>query len=176
MRNTNAITWSDSEESSHICLYVCALFLRSKMEQYIDELIKLSYKSLKKDEVPVAAIIVHNDKIIAKAHNTRKHSNKTIDHAEIKVITKANQKLKNWRLIGCTIYVTMFPCPMCASAIQQSRISKLVYLNNTNNKALNDISLNILFNENLNHRVKIDKIFLENSIIDDFFEKIRKEK
>ena len=50
MRNTNAITWSDSEESSHICLYVCALFLRSKMEQYIDELIKLSYKSLKKDE------------------------------------------------------------------------------------------------------------------------------
>ena len=94
MRNTNAINWSDSEESSHICLYVCALFLRSKMEQYIDELIKLSYKSLKKDEVPVAAIIVHNDKIIAKAHNTRKHSNKTIDHAEIKVITKANQKLK----------------------------------------------------------------------------------
>ena len=51
MRNTNAITWSDSEESSHICLYVCALFLRSKMEQYIDELIKLSYKSLKKDEI-----------------------------------------------------------------------------------------------------------------------------
>ena len=128
MRNTNAITWSDSEESSHICLYVCALFLRSKMEQYIDELIKLSYKSLKKDEVPVAAIIVHNDKIIAKAHNTRKHSNKTIDHAEIKVITKANQKLKNWRLNKCTLYVTIEPCEMCKNVIKKSRIDKVFYL------------------------------------------------
>ena len=128
MRNTNAINWSDSEESSHICLYVCALFLRSKMEQYIDELIKLSYKSLKKDEVPVAAIIVHNDKIIAKAHNTRKHSNKTIDHAEIKVITKANQKLKNWRLNNCTLYVTIEPCDMCKSVIKESRIQNVYYL------------------------------------------------
>ena len=128
MRHTNAINWSDSEESSHICLYVCALFLRSKMEQYIDELIKLSYKSLKKDEVPVAAIIVHNDKIIAKAHNTRKHSNKTIDHAEIKVITKANQKLKNWRLNKCTLYVTIEPCEMCKNVIKESRIDKVFYL------------------------------------------------
>ncbi len=98
------------------------------MKQYIDELIKLSYKSLKKDEVPVAAIIVHNDKIIAKAHNTRKHSNKTIDHAEIKVITKANQKLKNWRLNNCTLYVTIEPCEMCKNVIKESRIDKVFYL------------------------------------------------
>lgn len=98
------------------------------MEQYIDELIKLSYKSLKKDEVPVAAIIVHNDKIIAKAHNNRKHSNKTIDHAEIKVITKANQKLKNWRLNKCTLYVTIEPCEMCKNVIKESRIDKVFYL------------------------------------------------
>lgn len=98
------------------------------MEQYIDELIKLSYKSLKKDEVPVAAIIVHNDKIIAQAHNTRKHSNKTIDHAEIKVITKANQKLKNWRLNKCTLYVTIEPCEMCKNVIKESRIDKVFYL------------------------------------------------
>ena len=98
------------------------------MEQYIDELIKLSYKSLKKDEVPVAAIIVHNDKIIAKAHNTRKHSNKTIDHAEIKVITKANQKLKNWRLNNCTLYVTIEPCEMCKLFTRESRISNVYYL------------------------------------------------
>lgn len=98
------------------------------MEQYIDELIKLSYKSLKKDEVPVAAIIVHNDKIIAKAHNTRNRSNKTIDHAEIKVITKANKKLKNWRLNKCTLYVTIEPCEMCKNVIKESRIDKVFYL------------------------------------------------
>ena len=98
------------------------------MEQYIDELIKLSCKSLKKDEVPVAAIIVHNDKIIAKAHNTRNRSNKTIDHAEIKVITKANKKLKNWRLNNCTLYVTIEPCEMCKNVIKESRIDKVFYL------------------------------------------------
>lgn len=98
------------------------------MEQYIDELIKLSYKSLKKDEVPVAAIIVNNDKIIAKAHNTRNRSNKTIDHAEIKVITKANKKLKNWRLNNCTLYVTIEPCEMCKNVIKESRIDKVFYL------------------------------------------------
>ena len=133
-------------------------------------------KAFKKGEIPVGAVIVKDGIIVSKAHNLKETKNNAIKHAEIIAIEKACAKLHNWRLIDCDIYVTLFPCPMCASAIQQSRISKLVYLNNTNNKALNDISLNILFNENLNHRVKIDKIFLENSIIDDFFEKIRKEK
>ena len=127
-------------------------------------------------DVPVGCVIVYNGKIIARGYNKREKDQNVIKHAEIEAIDKACKALKSWRLNDCTIYTTLFPCPMCASAIQQSRISKLVYLNNTNNKALNDISLNILFNENLNHRVKIDKIFLENSIIDDFFEKIRKEK
>ena len=138
--------------------------------------LKEAEKAYNKMDVPVGCVIVYNGKIIARGYNKREKDQNVIKHAEIEAIDKACKALKSWRLNDCTIYTTLFPCPMCASAIQQSRISKLVYLNNTNNKALNDISLNILFNENLNHRVKIDKIFLENSIIDDFFEKIRKEK
>ena len=138
--------------------------------------LKEAQKAYNKMDVPVGCVIVHNGKIIARGYNKREKDQNAIKHAEIEAIDKACKALKSWRLNDCTIYTTLFPCPMCASAIQQSRISKLVYLNDTNNKVLNDISLNILFNENLNHRVKIDRIFLENSIIDDFFEKIRKEK
>ena len=142
----------------------------------MDYALKEAKKAYNKMDVPVGCVIVYNGKIIAKGYNKREKEQNVIKHAEIEAIDKACKALKSWRLNDCTIYTTLFPCPMCASAIQQSRISKLVYLNDTNNKVLNDISLNILFNENLNHRVKIDKISLENSIIDDFFEKIRKEK
>ena len=144
--------------------------------KFMNYALKEAQKAYNKMDVPVGCVIVYNGKIIARGYNKREKDQNVIKHAEIEAIDKACKALKSWRLNDCTIYTTLFPCPMCASAIQQSRISKLVYLNNTNNKALNDISLNILFNENLNHRVKIDKIFLENSIIYDFFEKIRKEK
>ena len=145
-------------------------------DKFMNYALKEAQKAYNKMDVPVGCVIVYNGKIIARGYNKREKDQNVIKHAEIEAIDKACKALKSWRLNDCTIYTTLFPCPICASAIQQSRISKLVYLNNTNNKALNDISLNILFNENLNHRVKIDKIFLENSIIDDFFEKIRKEK
>ena len=145
-------------------------------DKFMNYALKEAQKAYNKMDVPVGCVIVYNGKIIARGYNKREKDQNVIKHAEIEAIDKACKALKSWRLNDCTIYTTLFPCPMCASAIQQSRISKLVYLNNTNNQALNDISLNILFNENLNHRVKIDKIFLENSIIDDFFEKIRKEK
>ena len=145
-------------------------------DKFMNYALKEAQKAYKKMDVPVGCVIVYNGKVIARGYNKREKDQNVIKHAEIEAIDKACKTLKSWRLNDCTIYTTLFPCPMCASAIQQSRISKLVYLNDTNNKVLNDISLNILFNENLNHRVKIDKISLENSIIDDFFEKIRKEK
>lgn len=145
-------------------------------DKFMNYALKEAQKAYKKMDVPVGCVIVYNGKVIARGYNKREKDQNVIKHAEIEAIDKACKALKSWRLNDCTIYTTLFPCPMCASAIQQSRISKLVYLNDTNNKVLNDISLNILFNENLNHRVKIDRISLENSIIDDFFEKIRKEK
>lgn len=94
---------------------------------YMKIALKEARKAFSKGEIPVGAVIVQNGKIIARAHNLRESEQNVIKHAEIIALEKACAKLKNWRLIGCSIYVTMFPCPMCASAINQSRISKLVY-------------------------------------------------
>lgn len=96
-------------------------------EYYMNIAYKEALKASNKDEIPVGAIIVKDNKIIARAHNERESKMNVLKHAEITVIDKACKKISNWRLLGCTIYVTMLPCPMCASAINQSRISKVVY-------------------------------------------------
>ena len=96
-------------------------------EEYMLEAIKEAKKAYKKDEVPVGAIIVYKDEIIARGHNLRVTSNKTHDHAEIVAITKANKEIGSWRLEECDLYVTMEPCLMCAGAIMQSRIRKVYF-------------------------------------------------
>ena len=84
---------------------------------------------MKKSEVPIAALITdENGKIISKAYNTRNIKQQTINHAEILAITKANKKLKSWRLNKCTLYVTIEPCDMCKSVIKESRIQNVYYL------------------------------------------------
>ena len=79
------------------------------------------------NEVPVGAIIVKNDKIIARAHNLREKNKQACAHAEILAIQKACKKLEAWRLEDCDMYVTLEPCSMCASALQQARIKRVVY-------------------------------------------------
>ena len=96
-------------------------------EYYMNIAIKEAKKAYKYEEVPVGAIIVKDNKIIAKAFNKKEKTNNVTKHAEIIAISKACKKLKNWRLEDCTIYVTMEPCMMCSGAIEQSRIKKIVY-------------------------------------------------
>ncbi|MCQ2792539.1 MAG: nucleoside deaminase [Bacilli bacterium] len=84
-------------------------------------------KAAQLGEVPIGAVLVKNNKIIAKAHNLKESNKDATAHAEILVIRKASKKLNNWRLLDTTIYVTLEPCAMCASAIQQARIKKIVY-------------------------------------------------
>ena len=79
------------------------------------------------DEVPIGAVIVFNDKIIARAHNQKEKSKKAFAHAEILAIEKANKKIGDWRLSECELYVTIEPCLMCVGAIMQARIRKVVY-------------------------------------------------
>lgn len=89
--------------------------------------IKEAHKALAKDEVPIGCVIVHDGKIIARGHNLRESKQQSIAHAEIIAIQKACKKMGSWRLEDCTLYVTLEPCPMCAGAILQSRIPKVVY-------------------------------------------------
>ena len=96
-------------------------------EYYMQKAINQSKKAYKKDEVPIGAVIVKNNKIISQAYNKKEKSKNVVKHAEILAISKACKKLKNWRLDDCIIYTTMEPCMMCCGAIIQSRIKKIVY-------------------------------------------------
>ncbi len=116
--------------------------------------LKEAEKAYFENEIPVGAVIVENGNIIAKAHNKREKSHSVLSHAEILAIIKANKKKKDWRLNNCVMYITMEPCPMCASAIKQSRISKVVYgcsSNDSNNlKIINKILKNDFFSPPIN--------------------------
>ena len=93
--------------------------------EYMKKAIKIAKTS--GNDIPIAAVIVKDGKIVAKAVNQREKKQNTVNHAEIIAIQKANKRLKNWRLNDCEMYVTLEPCPMCASAILQARISKLYF-------------------------------------------------
>ena len=92
---------------------------------YMKLAIEEAKKAFDKGEVPVGVVIVKNGEVIASKHNLKERKKLTTAHAEIFAIEEASKKLNNWRLSGCEMYVTLEPCPMCAAAIAQSRISKL---------------------------------------------------
>ena len=94
---------------------------------YMLEALNQAKKSINNGDVPVGCIIVQNNKILAKSYNLKEKKQNITRHAEIIAITKANKKIKNWRLDNCIMYVTMEPCMMCCGAIEQSRIKKVIY-------------------------------------------------
>ena len=96
-------------------------------EYYMNEAIKEAIKAYDLNEIPVGAVVVKDGKIVGRGHNLKEKNNNAIDHAEIIAIREASKNINNWRLLNTTMYVTMLPCPMCASAINQARISSVVY-------------------------------------------------
>ena len=144
-------------------------------EKYMKEALKEAKKALVKNEVPVGAVIVMDGKIIAKAHNTKDSTNSVVNHAEINAIRKASKYIDNWRLLDCIMVVTMLPCPMCASAINQSRMSKVVYGAIPNN--VNSIKIEEILKDNqYGNTVKIEGKVLEEeciSLLQNFFSKRR---
>ena len=96
-------------------------------EKYMLLAIEEAKKAESEDEVPVGAIIVREGKIVSSAYNTREYGKNALYHAEIKAIDEACKKLGGWRLVGCTMYVTLEPCPMCAGAIVNARVERVVY-------------------------------------------------
>ena len=93
----------------------------------MNEAYKEAKKAYLEDEVPVGCVIVKDEKIIARAHNSKEKKNCAIYHAEIECINKATRKLDNWNLKGCELYVTLEPCMMCTGAIVNSRIDKVLF-------------------------------------------------
>lgn len=143
------------------------------------EALKEAKKAYEKLEIPVGAIIVKDDKIIARAHNLKEIKCDTTEHAEINAIRKASKKLESWRLTGCEMYVTLEPCSMCAGALIQSRIDKL-YIGTMDDKtgACGSV-LNLLGDYKFNHIIEVEKGVREEEcrkILKDFFKELRKNK
>ncbi len=148
-------------------------------EKYMRQALRLAKKAASLDEVPIGCVIVYQDKIIARGYNRRNTDKSTLAHAEIIAIRKASKVIGDWRLEDCTMYVTLEPCQMCAGAIVQARIPKVV-MGTMNAKAgCAGSVINILQMEGFNHRVEIVKGVLEEeckSIMQEFFKELRKRK
>jgi len=112
-------------------------------------------------DVPVGAVIVHQGRLIAKAYNQRQQLNDPTAHAEIIALTQAAEALGSWRLEGCTIYVTLEPCAMCAGALVLARIDRLVYGCNDPKTGACGSLYNIVQDERLNHRLEVTAGVLE---------------
>ena len=143
------------------------------------EAIKQAKKALKLKEVPIGCVIVYQDKIIARGYNRRNTDKTTLGHAEITAIKKASRVIGDWRLEDCTIYITLEPCQMCAGAIVQARIPRVV-IGSMNPKAgCGGSVLNILQMEQFNHRCEVTRGVLEeeySTMLSSFFKQLRQEK
>ena len=118
------------------------------------ELNKLIDQAIKHDEVPVAALIVKNNKIISKAYNRVNKTNNILEHAEIISIRKASKKLNNWRLNNCDLYITLEPCSMCKEVIKKSRIKNVFYFIKQNeNKTESEVNYNYINNDNFSNKL-----------------------
>lgn len=142
------------------------------MNCYMELALKEAYKSYKKGDVPVGAVIVKNGKIIAKAHNLKEKKHNPLMHAEIIAINKASKRLKRWRLDDCELYVTMEPCMMCTGAIIQSRIKKVYYsIENHDFGALKNISQDKKYNIVIDNTMGTNESL---NMLKKFFEERRK--
>ena len=101
--------------------------MQTEQEKFMKAALKLAQKSAEEGEVPVGCVIVCDGKIVGRGRNRRETKKTALSHAEIEAIGKACKKLGGWRLHKCDLYVTLEPCPMCAGAISQARVSRLVY-------------------------------------------------
>lgn len=128
-------------------------------------------------EVPIGCVIVQEHKIIARGYNRRKTDKNTLSHAELNAIRKASKKTGDWRLEDCTLYVTLEPCQMCAGAIVQARIPKVVMACMNPKAGCAGSILNLLQMEQFNHQVEIERGVLEeecSTMLSDFFRRLRK--
>jgi tRNA(adenine34) deaminase len=148
-------------------------------EQYMRVAIEQAERALEKDEVPIGAIIVYRDEVIASGFNVRELSQETLSHAELIAIQQANKKIGSWRLEECSLYVTLEPCPMCAGAIVQSRIKRVVYGAKDPKAGCAGSLMNLLDDQRFNHQVEVVSGVMENEcsqLLTSFFKALRERK
>ncbi|WP_330651618.1 nucleoside deaminase [[Clostridium] colinum] len=144
---------------------------------FMKEAYKEALKAYEINEVPIGCVITYNNQIISRAYNRRNIEKNTLKHAEIIAIDKACKVLGDWRLEGCNIFVTVEPCPMCAGAILQSRIDKLIFATRNNKAGCCGSVLNILNNKQFNHSVDIiEGVLLDecSMLMKNFFKDLRR--
>lgn len=150
-----------------------------KDEQFMREALRQAKKAYAREETPIGCVIVYEGKIIARGYNLRNQKKNALAHAEIRAIHKASKVIGDWRLEDCTMYVTLEPCPMCAGAIVQARMKRVV-IGSCNPKAgCAGSVINLLQMEGLNHQVEICKGVLEeecSEMMSSFFRELRLKK
>ena len=151
------------------------------MKNIHEHFMKLALKEASKakdiDEVPIGAVIVKDNKIIAKGHNLRETKKDPLGHAELVAIKKAAKKLGDWQLVGCDLYVTIEPCIMCSGAIIQSRIARVIYGADDIKGGGFGSSINVLDAKNINHTPEVIKGVMKDEcskIIKEYFKSKRK--
>jgi len=150
--------------------------IKTTDEFYMLHALELARKASALNEVPIGCVIVHDDKIIGRGYNLRNRLGNTLCHAEILAINCACRHLNDWRLEGCTVYVNIEPCPMCAGAILQARATRLVFgARNRKAGAVGSV-LNLLDNSAFNHTVEVTEGVLADEaaeLMSGFFKKFR---
>lgn len=148
-------------------------------EKYMKEALRQAKKAEALLEVPIGCVIVRNDQIIARGYNRRNTDKNTLSHAELNAIRKASRRTGDWRLEECTMYITLEPCQMCAGAIVQARMGRVV-IGAMNPKAgCAGSILNLLEMPEFNHQVDVERGVLEeecSTMLSDFFKKLRRQK
>ena len=141
-------------------------------ERWMWQAIDRAQLAFEQEEVPVGAIVVHNDRIIGEGYNQRETLNDPTAHAEMIAITQAAEELQSWRLLDCTLYVTLEPCPMCAGAVVQARIPRVVYGTDDPKGGACNTLFQITDDSRLNHRASVTGGVLQTecrSILQEFF-------
>ena len=148
-------------------------------EKYMREAIRQAKKAYALDEVPIGCVIVSDGKIVARGYNRRNTDKNTLSHAVLIAIKKASKKTGDWRLEECTMYVTLEPCQMCAGAIVQSRMKRVVIASMNPKAGCAGSVLNLLQVAAFNHQVEIVQGVLEeecSSMLSEFFRELRSKK
>lgn len=152
---------------------------KGKDIKFMREAIKQAKKAYALEEAPIGCVIVHEDKIIARGYNKRNTKKSTLAHAELIAIEKACKKLGDWRVEECTMYITLEPCPMCAGAIVQARIPRVVIGARNKKAGCAGSVLNLLQVGGFNHQVELTDGVLEEEcagLMKNFFKEMRSKK